>query len=189
VSSGKIPRLTHINEVAVGARAPTASILKEARLLSGRRQAAWSDSYSLVSRQNADRKLAIEKQVMDNSFQYDVFLSHSAENKALVHDVAARLKQDSIRVWLDEEKIKPGDSITVAPIQTLTGKEFQIMRDQSFALIRAVGVADVTQTEVGVYILLRFCARHPGRARRSKRGSSRSIRTKEASELTRCKFS
>ena len=33
-----------------------------------------------------------------------------------------------------------GDSITVAPIQTLTDKEFQIMRDQSFAVIRAVGV-------------------------------------------------
>ena len=31
-------------------------------------------------------------------------------------------------------------SITVAPIQTLTDKEFQIMRDQSFAVIRAVGV-------------------------------------------------
>jgi carbamoyl-phosphate synthase large subunit len=36
--------------------------------------------------------------------------------------------------------IHPGDSITVAPIQTLTDKEFQIMRDQSFAVIRAVGV-------------------------------------------------
>ena len=33
-----------------------------------------------------------------------------------------------------------GDSITVAPIQTLTDKEFQIMRDASFAVIRAVGV-------------------------------------------------
>ena len=32
------------------------------------------------------------------------------------------------------------DSITVAPIQTLTDKEYQIMRDQSFAVIRAVGV-------------------------------------------------
>src|SRR3974390_3076974 len=33
-----------------------------------------------------------------------------------------------------------GDSITGAPIQTLTDKEFQIMRDASFAVIRAVGV-------------------------------------------------
>jgi len=36
--------------------------------------------------------------------------------------------------------VHTGDSITVAPIQTLTDKEFQIMRDQSFAVIRAVGV-------------------------------------------------
>jgi carbamoyl-phosphate synthase large subunit len=36
--------------------------------------------------------------------------------------------------------VHTGDSITVAPIQTLTDKEFQIMRDASFAVIRAVGV-------------------------------------------------
>src|SRR3989449_518348 len=40
----------------------------------------------------------------------------------------------------DPMGIHTGDSITVAPIQTLTDKEFQIMRDQSFAVIRAVGV-------------------------------------------------
>jgi len=41
---------------------------------------------------------------------------------------------------LDPMGIHTGDSITVAPIQTLTDKEYQIMRDQSFAVIRAVGV-------------------------------------------------
>jgi carbamoyl-phosphate synthase large subunit len=41
---------------------------------------------------------------------------------------------------LDPMGIHTGDSITVAPIQTLTDKEFQIMRDASFAVIRAVGV-------------------------------------------------
>jgi carbamoyl-phosphate synthase large subunit len=41
---------------------------------------------------------------------------------------------------LDPMGVHTGDSITVAPIQTLTDKEFQIMRDQSFAVIRAVGV-------------------------------------------------
>ncbi len=40
----------------------------------------------------------------------------------------------------DPMGIHTGDSITVAPIQTLTDKEFQIMRDASFAVIRAVGV-------------------------------------------------
>jgi len=40
----------------------------------------------------------------------------------------------------DPMGVHTGDSITVAPIQTLSDKEFQIMRDQSFAVIRAVGV-------------------------------------------------
>ncbi len=40
----------------------------------------------------------------------------------------------------DPMGVHTGDSITVAPIQTLTDKEFQIMRDASFAVIRAVGV-------------------------------------------------
>ena len=41
---------------------------------------------------------------------------------------------------LDPMGVHTGDSITVAPIQTLTDKEYQIMRDASFAVIRAVGV-------------------------------------------------
>ncbi|MDB6119524.1 MAG: carB, partial [Verrucomicrobiaceae bacterium] len=36
--------------------------------------------------------------------------------------------------------VHTGDSITVAPIQTLTDREFQIMRDASFACIREIGV-------------------------------------------------
>ena len=36
--------------------------------------------------------------------------------------------------------VHTGDSITVAPVQTLTDKEYQLMRDASFAVIRAVGV-------------------------------------------------
>jgi carbamoyl-phosphate synthase large subunit len=40
----------------------------------------------------------------------------------------------------DPMGVHTGDSITVAPIQTLTDKELQLMRDASFAVIRAVGV-------------------------------------------------
>ncbi len=40
----------------------------------------------------------------------------------------------------DPMGVHTGDSITVAPVQTLTDKEFQIMRDASFKIIRAVGV-------------------------------------------------
>ena len=41
---------------------------------------------------------------------------------------------------LDPMGVHTGDSITVAPTQTLTDKEYQIMRDASFAVIREVGV-------------------------------------------------
>ena len=40
----------------------------------------------------------------------------------------------------DPMGVHTGDSITVAPIQTLTDKEYQKMRDASFAVIRAIGV-------------------------------------------------
>jgi hypothetical protein len=48
---------------------------------------------------------------MADEFQFDVFLSHSSKGKTVVRELAARLKQDGVRVWLDEEQIKPGDSI------------------------------------------------------------------------------
>lgn len=41
---------------------------------------------------------------------------------------------------LDPMGVHTGDSITVAPIQTLTDREYQAMRDASFAIIRAIGV-------------------------------------------------
>jgi carbamoyl-phosphate synthase large subunit len=40
----------------------------------------------------------------------------------------------------DPMGVHTGDSITVAPAQTLTDKEYQIMRDASFACIREIGV-------------------------------------------------
>jgi carbamoyl-phosphate synthase large subunit len=40
----------------------------------------------------------------------------------------------------DPMGVHTGDSITVAPAQTLTDREFQLMRDASFAVIREIGV-------------------------------------------------
>ncbi len=42
---------------------------------------------------------------------------------------------------LDPMGVHTGDSITVAPAQTLTDKEYQRMRDASIAIIREIGVA------------------------------------------------
>jgi carbamoyl-phosphate synthase large subunit len=41
---------------------------------------------------------------------------------------------------LDPMGVHTGDSITVAPIQTLTDKEYQVMRDASVRIIREIGV-------------------------------------------------
>ena len=45
------------------------------------------------------------------AFTHDVFLSHSAKDKAVVRAVAERLRKDGLRVWFDEWVLKPGDSI------------------------------------------------------------------------------
>jgi carbamoyl-phosphate synthase large subunit len=56
-----------------------------------------------------------------------------------------RDKKDNVVIVCPIENLDPmgihtGDSITVAPAQTLTDKEYQIMRDASIKIMRAVGV-------------------------------------------------
>ncbi len=56
-----------------------------------------------------------------------------------------RDRNDNVVIICSIENVDPmgvhtGDCITVAPIQTLTDKEYQRMRDASIAVIRAVGV-------------------------------------------------
>ncbi|KJR40770.1 carbamoyl-phosphate synthase large chain [Candidatus Magnetoovum chiemensis] len=56
-----------------------------------------------------------------------------------------RDKADNVVIVCSIENFDPmgihtGDSITVAPAQTLTDKEYQIMRDASIAVIREIGV-------------------------------------------------
>jgi hypothetical protein len=48
---------------------------------------------------------------MPNEFRYDVFLSHSAKDNAVVRAVAERLRKDGLKVWFDEWVLKPGDNI------------------------------------------------------------------------------
>ena len=40
----------------------------------------------------------------------------------------------------DPMGVHTGDSITVAPAQTLTDREYQVMRDAAIAVIREIGV-------------------------------------------------
>ena len=48
---------------------------------------------------------------MSDGFSFDVFLSHSSKDKAVVRAVAERLRADGVRVWLDAWELRPGDNI------------------------------------------------------------------------------
>ena len=48
---------------------------------------------------------------MSDQFSFDVFLSHSSKDKAVVRAVSERLRKDGLRVWLDDWEIRPGDVI------------------------------------------------------------------------------
>lgn len=48
---------------------------------------------------------------MATDFTFDVFLSHNQADKPRVRELAERLRAAGLRVWFDEWKPKPGDSI------------------------------------------------------------------------------
>src|SRR5436189_685578 len=50
---------------------------------------------------------------MATDFQYDVFLSHNAQDKPRVRRLAERMKAAGVRVWLDEWVIRAGDIIAL----------------------------------------------------------------------------
>jgi len=82
-------------------------------------------------------------------------LSLSPKNEVLIEESVIGWKEYELEVMrdrkdnvvivcsienLDPMGIHTGDSITVAPAQTLTDKEYQIMRDAAIKIIRAIGV-------------------------------------------------
>src|SRR5258708_24104188 len=48
---------------------------------------------------------------MSDQFTFDVFLSHSSKDNAVVHAIAEKLRADGLRVWLDDWEIRPGDHV------------------------------------------------------------------------------
>ena len=48
---------------------------------------------------------------MRQEFEYNVFLSHSEQDKAVVRPLADRLRQHGLKVWFDEWVLKPGENI------------------------------------------------------------------------------
>jgi carbamoyl-phosphate synthase large subunit len=94
---------------------------------------------------NRDEFEELAKRGMDLSPVNEILIEESLLGWKEFEMEVMRDKADNCVIICSIENFDPmgvhtGDSITVAPIQTLTDKEFQIMRDQSFAVIRAVGV-------------------------------------------------
>ncbi len=94
---------------------------------------------------NRDEFEEIAKRGMELSPVNEILIEESLLGWKEYEMEVMRDKADNCVIICSIENFDPmgvhtGDSITVAPIQTLTDKEFQIMRDQSFAVIRAVGV-------------------------------------------------
>ncbi len=71
---------------------------------------------------------------MPNEFPYDVFLSHSAKDKAVVGSLAERLRQDQLKVCCDEWVPKPGDSI---PAKIEDGLPHFALQPSAFSLCLA----------------------------------------------------
>ena len=94
---------------------------------------------------NREEFIAIVERGLDASPTQEVLIEESVIGwKEFEMEVGRDCKDNCIIVCsienLDPMGVHTGDSITVAPAQTLTDKEYQIMRDASIACLREIGV-------------------------------------------------
>jgi carbamoyl-phosphate synthase large subunit len=94
---------------------------------------------------NREEFMAIVERGLDASPTREVLVEESVIGwKEFEMEVVRDRKDNCIIVCsienLDPMGVHTGDSITVAPAQTLTDKEYQIMRDASIACLREIGV-------------------------------------------------
>src|ERR671919_641654 len=94
---------------------------------------------------NREEFIAIVDRGLDASPTSEVLIEESVIGwKEFEMEVVRDRKDNCIIVCsienLDPMGVHTGDSITVAPAQTLTDKEYQIMRDASIACLREIGV-------------------------------------------------
>ncbi len=94
---------------------------------------------------NKDEFIEMCKRGLDLSPTHELLIEESLLGwKEFEMEVVRDRKDNCIIVCsienLDPMGVHTGDSITVAPAQTLTDKEYQIMRDASIAVLREIGV-------------------------------------------------
>src|SRR2546426_4814802 len=94
---------------------------------------------------NRDEFVEMCKRGLDASPTRELLIEQSLRGWKEFEMEVVRDKKDNCIIVCSIENLDPmgvhtGDSITVAPAQTLTDKEYQIMRDASIAVLREVGV-------------------------------------------------
>jgi carbamoyl-phosphate synthase large subunit len=94
---------------------------------------------------NREEFLAICERGLDASPTREVLVEESVIGWKEFEMEVVRDRADNCIIVCSIENVDPmgvhtGDSITVAPAQTLTDKEYQIMRDASIACLREIGV-------------------------------------------------
>jgi carbamoyl-phosphate synthase large subunit len=94
---------------------------------------------------NKEEFIAIVDRGLDASPTREVLIEESVIGWKEFEMEVVRDRKDNCIIICSIENVDPmgvhtGDSITVAPAQTLTNKEYQIMRDASIACLREIGV-------------------------------------------------
>ncbi|HTR58461.1 MAG TPA: carbamoyl-phosphate synthase large subunit, partial [Casimicrobiaceae bacterium] len=94
---------------------------------------------------NKDEFVEMCKRGLDASPTHELLIEQSLLGWKEFETEVVRDKKDNCIIVCSIENLDPmgvhtGDSITVAPAQTLTDKEWQIMRDASIAILREIGV-------------------------------------------------
>jgi carbamoyl-phosphate synthase large subunit len=94
---------------------------------------------------NKDEFIEMCKRGLDLSPTHELLIEESLLGWKEFEMEVVRDKKDNCIIVCSIENVDPmgvhtGDSITVAPAQTLTDKEYQIMRDASIAVLREIGV-------------------------------------------------
>ena len=94
---------------------------------------------------NREEFVAICERGLDASPTHELLIEESVLGWKEFEMEVVRDRQDNCIIVCSIENLDPmgvhtGDSITVAPAQTLTDKEYQIMRDASIAVLREIGV-------------------------------------------------
>jgi carbamoyl-phosphate synthase large subunit len=94
---------------------------------------------------NKDEFVEMCKRGLDASPTHELLIEQSLLGWKEFETEVVRDRKDNCIIVCSIENLDPmgvhtGDSITVAPAQTLTDKEWQIMRDASIAILREIGV-------------------------------------------------